>query len=30
MGWEKDEYRQALTDCSLEGILHAKQDDELQ
>ncbi len=23
--WEKDEYRQSLTDLSLEGILHSKQ-----
>jgi len=25
LGWEKDAYRQCLTDFSLEGILHAKQ-----
>ena len=25
IGWEKDEYRTALTDFSLEGILHSKQ-----
>ena len=25
IGWEKDEYRQSLTDFSLEIILHAKQ-----
>ncbi|KAL3658791.1 hypothetical protein V7S43_016159 [Phytophthora oleae] len=30
MGWEKDEYRQSLTDFSLEGVLHAKQYNELQ
>jgi hypothetical protein len=28
-GWEKDEYRQSLADFSLEGILHAKQFNEL-
>ena len=25
IGWEKDEYRTALTNFSLEGILHCKQ-----
>ena len=25
IGWEKDEYRTALTDVFLEGILHSKQ-----
>jgi hypothetical protein len=25
IGWERDEYRQSLTDFSLEGILHSKQ-----
>lgn len=29
IGYEKDEYRQSLTDFSLEGILHAKQFDTL-
>jgi hypothetical protein len=29
IGWEKDDYRQSLTDFSLEGILHAKQFDYL-
>lgn len=29
IGWEKDHYRQSLTDLSLEGILHAKQFDTL-
>ena len=29
IGWEKDEYRQSLTDFSLEGILHAKQFDSI-
>jgi hypothetical protein len=27
IGWEKDEYRQSLTDFSLESTLHAKQFD---
>ena len=25
LGWEKDKYRLAITDLSLEGILHCKQ-----
>ena len=25
LGWEKDTYRSALTDFSLEGLLHARQ-----
>ena len=25
VGWEKDAFRSALTDLSLEGILHSKQ-----
>ena len=29
IGWEKDEYRAMLSDLSLEGILHAKQNKEL-
>jgi hypothetical protein len=29
IGWEKDEYRQCLTDFSLESIVHAKQFDRL-
>lgn len=30
IGWEKDEYRTQLSNLSLEGILHAKQFDEMQ
>ena len=29
IGWEKDEYRTMLSDLSLKGILHAKQNNEL-
>jgi len=29
IGWEKDEYRTQLSNLSLEGILHAKQFDEM-
>ena len=29
IGWENDEYRQSLTDFSLESILHAKQFDHI-
>lgn len=30
IGWEKNEYRTALMDLSLEGVMHAKQFSELQ
>jgi hypothetical protein len=29
LGWEKDEYRQSMTDLSLEGVMQAKQYDEI-
>jgi hypothetical protein len=29
VGWEKDDYRTALSNLSLEGILHAKQREEI-